>query len=82
MADLKAVINFETEASNDTNVPDMLKMPTTSEGQEGPSISSDEAEVLSDWPPDVGQHIAGNFTDGFYIGEVKEIIDANTVRVS
>ena len=42
MADLKAVINFETEASNDTNVPDMLKMPTTSEGQEGPSISSEE----------------------------------------
>ena len=42
MADLKAVINFETEASNDTNVPDMLKTPTTSEGQEGPSISSEE----------------------------------------
>ena len=82
MADLEAVINFETEASNDTNKPDTLITPATNEGQKGPSISSEGAEVLSDWPPDVGQHIAGNFTDGFYIGEVKEIIDANRVRVS
>ena len=83
MADLEAVINAERETSNDTNKPDTSKTPTTSEGQEGPTISSDDgAEVLSDWPPDIGQHIAGNFTDGFYIGEVKEIIDANTVKVS
>ena len=42
MADLKAVINFETEASNDTNVLDILKTPTTREGKEGPSRSSKE----------------------------------------
>ena len=66
MADLEAVINAERETSNDTNKPDTSKTPTTSEGQEGPTISSDDgAEVLSDWPPDIGQHIAGNFTDGF-----------------
>ena len=32
---------------------------------------------ISDWPPDIG-----NFTDGFCIGAVKEIIDENRVRVS
>ena len=79
MADLEAVINADRQTSNETNKSDT---PTTSEGQVGPSMSSDEAELLSDWPPDIGQHIAGNFTDGFYIGEVKEIIDANTAWFS
>ena len=45
----------------------------------------DDEEVLgmrSDWPPIVGEHIAANFSDGFYIGEVIDIIDSCTVKVS
>lgn len=36
----------------------------------------------SDWPPAKGVHIAANFTDGFYIGEMKSIVDEETLEVS
>ena len=34
------------------------------------------------WPTRVGEHIAANFSDGFYIGEVMDIIDDDTIKVS
>ena len=34
------------------------------------------------WPPKLGEHIVVNFDDGFYIGEVINIIDGETVNVS
>ena len=36
----------------------------------------------SDWPPPIGYHIAANFSDGFYIGQVESVIDNETVMVS
>ena len=33
-------------------------------------------------PISIGEHIAANFPDGFYIGEVTDIIDSNIVKVS
>ena len=36
----------------------------------------------SAWPPAIGDHIAANFTDGFYIGEVVSVVDEDIVNVS
>ena len=34
------------------------------------------------WPPKLGDHLAVNFEDGFYLGEAVEILSAEIVKVS
>ena len=115
MADLEAVINYETNAEmeNDavtsqtaaeytqTNETDATKSTdaasdpqitsnsmaretseTTSSPTQNNSAIEDDEICPSDWPPTVHDHIAANFSDGFYIGEVLEVIDDDTVKVS
>ena len=48
---------------------------------------SSEVQVSSScqsgpWPPKLGDHLAVNFEDGFYIGEVIEIVSDEVVKVS
>ena len=43
---------------------------------------STQSTIPSDWSPRVEEHIAANFSDGFYIGEVLEVIDDDTIKVS
>ena len=82
---VEAAISLDPAPSN---TPSGMKETTTkgrtATSSENPIAkdTSDDLAVRSDWPPRVGEHIAGNFTDGFHIGEVEEILDENTVRVS
>ena len=41
-----------------------------------------ESDMSGPWPPTVGDHLAVNFVDGFYVGEVIKIINSETVKVS
>ena len=34
------------------------------------------------WPPKLGDHLAVNFEDGFYLGEVVELVSDEVVKVS
>ena len=59
------------------------------ETSNGTTLDIDEEEIVntdqlphSDWPPPIGYHIAANFYDGFYIGQVESVIDNETVMVS
>ena len=93
MADLEAVI--ATPSSFDDTVP-ISELPDTLGGEE-PMVAVKEATHLedsvatshdeelgirSDWPPSIGEHIAANFSDGFYVGEVTDIVDSSIVKVS
>ena len=43
--------------------------------------SVEELNESNHWPPKIDEHNAVNFTDVFYIGEVKSIKDEETVMV-
>ena len=45
-------------------------------------LQAGSAVQAGPWPPKMGEHLAVNFEDGFYIGEVIAIIDEETVKVS
>ena len=45
------------------------------------SIEEEDSSPL-EWPPQVHEHIAGNFSDGFHIGEVMEVKADDYVSVS
>ena len=77
MEDLEAVIGV----SNAEN--------SCQESANGTTLDIDEEEIVntdhlpdSDWPPPIGYHIAANFSDGFYIGQVESVIDSQLVMVS
>ena len=58
------------EEKVDESEEEIPQQPVQSSFQAGP------------WPPKLGDHLAVNFEDGFYLGEVVELISAETVRVS
>ena len=68
----------DNEISNTTT----SSTKTNNDDKESINTSGSEAEEYSRWPPEIGEHIAVNFDDGFHIGEVLEIIDDETVGVS
>ena len=77
MEDLEAVIGV-SNAENSCQEP-----------ANGTTLDIDEEEIVntdqlpdSDWSPPIGYHIAANFSDGFYIGQVESVIDNETVMVS
>ena len=91
MADLEAVIDPDSSAQIEEVTDDACgaQSPTTEDGETVPdpmvqSRSTDEDEdfLPSEWPPQVHDHIAGNFSDGFHIGGVLEVLDDETVKVS
>ena len=62
----------------DDNNKDEEKIESRDEHNEGKEKSE---TVTEKWPPKLGEHIAVNFDDGFYIGEVINIIAGETVNV-
>ena len=92
MADLEAVIDLDSSAQIEEVTDDDAcgaQSPTTenSETVSDPMVQSqstdeDDDFLPSEWPPQVHDHIAGNFLDGFDIGEVLEVLDDETVKVS
>ena len=41
-----------------------------------------ERSSSTGWPPYINDHVAVRFVDGFYIGEVVEVLDNETLRIS
>ena len=61
MGDLEQVVGDMEEVSQEiTDDDDEVLMPAV-------------ASVQGPWPPKVGDHLAVNFEDGFYLGEVKNL---------
>ena len=73
-------LTTETDPSADATVYQSI-IPTET-GTSAPAVEDDDYYYTSEWPPKVHDHLAAIFSDGFYIGEVLEILDDETVRVS
>ena len=70
----------DTDPSADATVNQSI-IPTEI-GTSALDVEDDDYYYTSEWPPKVHDHLAAIFSDGFYIGEVLEILDDETVRVS
>jgi adenylate kinase len=53
--------------------PPILKEPRQQQDVIKENAATAVASMQGPWPPVIGDHIAVNFEDGFYIGEVKAI---------
>ena len=71
MSDLEAVIaNGDCEEEMEVVVPETSANSSTEKPSTNITANESTSIVVSDWPLPERTHIAGNFTDGFCIGEV------------
>ena len=94
LEDLEKVVedsNVEDSNVEDSNVEDESTEKSSDERVD--MIEKDVTETLHEaqlefphqvgpWPPKLGDHLAVNFEDGFYLGEVAELVNSETVKVS
>ena len=64
------------------NVELQIELMEEDETTAGQEVQAGSSLQTGPWPPKLGEHLAVNFKDGFYVGEVLEILDNETVKVS
>ena len=64
------------------NVELQIELMEEDETTAGQEVQAGSSLQTGPWPPKLGEHLAVNFEDGFYVGEVLEILDDETVKVS
>ena len=81
MSDLEAVIAKPdcAENSEEVTTTSSENLSTVRQSAFMSTAYEEPLSNISDWPLAKGTHIATNFSDGFYVGEVLSVLDDDTV---
>ena len=72
----------EVDSENNSEKTTTLEEKGDESEEEIPQQQVESSFQAGPWPPKLGDHLAVNFEDGFYLGEVVEMVSAETVKVS
>ena len=85
LEDLDKVVGVSDEAvvDSENNDAEMTTLEESTDCENGtPQQQAESSYKAGPWPPKIGDHLAVNFEDGFYLGEVIELVSPEVVKIS